>query len=296
MNTAVLGGKGYWGSKVLKRLQENDKYNVIAEIDPNDNNVGSFHSWELFKKSELFGETELVCIFTPPGSHYDLAKDAIENGKHVICAKPVVSTYKEIKELYELAEKNKVALLMEYTYEYHPAIHKLKELLPLIGNPKLMVSRRLNFGKHQEHGVVADLLPHDISIAHFLFGDLSGDSFVQSNSSLYHKDFVHIFIKNKSPDIDVTLSWSSPVKDRELYIVGQRGILRVDWDNYKIAFDLVDNQKVAAHQTFEFSKDDAITKEFEVFAGLLENNNYKEVVKSQQRTTELVCQFIEAAK
>ena len=296
MNTVVLGSAGAWGKKIVERLEKSSNYNLIAVVDPLDTNVSTFHSWEVFKEHELFEETELVCIFTPPGSHYELAKDAILNGKHVICAKPIVSTYKEIKELYDLAEQRGVALLMEYTFLFNSAILKLKEFLPLIGTPKLMHSRRMNFGKHQEYGVVADLLPHDISIAHYLFGDLKGDAFVQSNSALGAKDFAHVFIKNKTPDIDVTLGWSSPKRDRELYIAGERGILSVLWDSNEVEFTKVHKQKEASREIFNYVNDDAITKEFEAFAELFKNNNYKETMKTQQKTTELICQFLETAK
>lgn len=296
MNTVILGHRGYWGQKILERLEKSENFNVIAKIDPTDYNVSSFHSWDIFKKHELFGETELVCIFTPPGSHYELAKEAIQNGKHVVCAKPIVSTANEINELYDLAFKNKVALLMDYTFEKNSAIHKLKECLPLIGNPKLMHSRRMNLGKHQDYGVVADLLPHDVSIAHFLFGELKGDAFIQSNSALCKKDFAHVFIKNKNPDIDVTLSWSCPIKDRELYIVGEKGILSVLWDSNIVEFIKIENQKEVSRDDFKYENSDALTKEFAEFADLLNNNNYQELMKSQQKTTDLICRFIEAAK
>jgi len=295
MNTVIVG-TGYWGQKILKRLEDNSFYNVIAKIDPVDVNVSTFHSWDLFKKNELFEETELVCIFTPPDSHAEIARDALKNGKHVICAKPFVTQECDSRELYALAKKNKKALLIDYTFEFDQAIHKLKELLPLIGEPTLMTSHRLNFGKFQKCGALVDLLPHDISIANFLFGRISGEATISQSSALYGKDFAHVFIKNKTPNIDLTMSWISPVKNRDLLIVGERGILRVDWDNFKINFILIERQKQIASQTFTFENGDALTKEFAAFSNLLKSGNYKETMKSQQHTTEFVCQIIEATK
>lgn len=298
MNTCVLGHLGHWGRKIYQRLLDNSFYQVVATVDllNTDKGYGEFKTWEEIKKFSDFDDIKLVCIFTPPGSHYEIARDAIINGKHVICAKPLISTLEEIKELYVLADKYNVALLMEYTFLYNSAILKLKELLPLIGIPKLMHSRRMNWGKHQAYGVVADLIPHDISIAHYLFGELYGSVNISKNSSLYNQDFAHVFIKNGTPDIDLTLSWSGPTKDRELYIVGQKGILSVLWDSNIVEFMKIENQKEISREDFKYDNNDALTKEFEVFADLLRNNSYKEVMKQQQKTTELTCKIIEECK
>ena len=293
MKTALLGARGYWGQKIEKRLRENNFYELIATIDPHG---GDFSFWEDFKKSDLFDQTELVCIFTPPDSHTHLTEDSIKNNKHVICAKPFVSSEREVAALYDLAKKNNVALLLDYTFAHNSAIHKLKELLPLIGAPKLLVSRRMNFGKYQDFGTITDLLPHDISIANFLFGDLSGKAYVSQNSAIYKQDFAHVFIKNGSPDLDLTFSWSCPIKDRELFVVGELGILRVGWDKNQIELTKIEKHQIVETRCFIYENKDALDTEFKVFSSAFVNNSFSVIMNKQQITSELMCKFIEACK
>ena len=72
---------------------------------------------------------EAVVIATPVPTHYALAKEALEAGKHVFVEKPPAMRGAEMEELVELAEERELVLMPGHLLLYHPGVAKLKELV-----------------------------------------------------------------------------------------------------------------------------------------------------------------------
>ena len=78
---------------------------------------------------ELLDKVDGVIIATPPTSHFPIAKWCLENGKHVLCEKPLTESIDEARELVSLAEKNGVELAVNQTRRFFPTYQKIRELI-----------------------------------------------------------------------------------------------------------------------------------------------------------------------
>ena len=105
----------------------------------------------------------------------EIAKNAFDNNKHVIIEKPLTDNSKDAKELIEISSNSKKILMVDHTFEYSPAVNKIKEILDNneIGQILTIDMIRVNLGLFQKKiNVIWDLVPHDISILLFLLGKM----------------------------------------------------------------------------------------------------------------------------
>ena len=75
------------------------------------------------------GRMQVVSILTPNFLHFPMAKRLLENGFHVICEKPMTTTYEEAKILEEIQKKSKTIFAVTYTYTGYPMIRQMKEMI-----------------------------------------------------------------------------------------------------------------------------------------------------------------------
>ena len=167
-------GYGYWGPNVVRNLDQLDRVDLVGLCDM------STKARERAKKAypqievaadpaELLTSTEIdaVAVVTPVWTHYELAKAALENGKHVFVEKPFTSTTAQAEELIELANKKNLKIMVDHTFLFTGAVRKIKELLneKALGNLYYYDSTRVNLGLFQHDvNVIWDLAPHDLSI------------------------------------------------------------------------------------------------------------------------------------
>ena len=134
---------------------------------------------------------EAVAIATPPHSHYELVRKALEAGKHVLVEKPLARTAAEAGELMALAEELELVLMPGHTFLYSPPVTKIRNLIRdgVLGDIHFITSSRMNSGKYQQDGVVLDLAPHNLSILlHWLDKPLVE---VTANGCSVYQDGVH---------------------------------------------------------------------------------------------------------
>ena len=174
---------------------------------------------------------DAVAIATPVFTHYQLAKEALENGKHVLLEKPMTSTSGEAEELIELAERKGLSLMVDHTFLYTGAVQKIKQLIEAdtIGKIKYLDSTRINLGLFQpDVNVLWDLAPHDISILTHLVQEkpyslnATGSSHTSNgieNIAFLTVNFASGFIAH------FNCSWTSPVKIRLMLIGGDRKMI-----------------------------------------------------------------------
>jgi predicted dehydrogenase len=72
---------------------------------------------------------QVVSILTPNFLHFPMAKKLLENGFHVICEKPMTTTYEEAKVLYETLKMAKTVFAVTYTYTGYPMVRQMRELV-----------------------------------------------------------------------------------------------------------------------------------------------------------------------
>src|SRR5262249_25676836 len=105
-------GCGYWGPNLLPNFAENDTAQLRWIFDTDERRLAAMCSRYSGARrttdvSELIGDGELdaIAVVTPVATHFQIAKDALSAGKHVLVEKPLTSTVREAEELIELAEK-----------------------------------------------------------------------------------------------------------------------------------------------------------------------------------------------
>ena len=110
-------------------------------------------------------------MVTPVWTHYELAKAALENGKHVFVEKPFTSTSQQAEELIELAERKNLKIMVDHTFLFSGAVKKIREIVDAgtLGPLYYFDSTRVNLGLFQHDvSVIWDLAPHDLSIMDYI--------------------------------------------------------------------------------------------------------------------------------
>ena len=113
-------------------------------------------------------------IATPVPTHYELAKAALEAGKHVFVEKPPAMKGGEIDELVALAEERDLVLMPGHLLLYHPGVQKLKELVDsgALGEVLCVYGNRQNLGRIRPYeNALWSLGVHDLSVILFLLDE-----------------------------------------------------------------------------------------------------------------------------
>lgn len=231
MNVGLIG-YGYWGPKVARNLLQVKDCQLlrIADINPARQKFAQVNLPETITSSAaadvLHDEAiESVIISSYPSTHYTLAKQALEAGKHVLVEKPFSPTEKKGYELMNLAEKKGLTLMVDYTYLYSNAILEIKELLQSPGFEDLLFieGNRSNFvWTRTGVNVLYDLASHDLSILLFLLGKMPVK--VRAISHAFHKEVeqvVQVFLTFPNGcNASLYCSWISPNKVRSINFIG----------------------------------------------------------------------------
>ena len=118
-------------------------------------------------------DIDAVAIVTPVWTHFELAKKALEHGKHVFVEKPFTSTSQQAEKLIELAERKKLKIMVDHTFLFTGAVKKIRQLIDegVLGPLYYFDSTRVNLGLFQHDvSVIWDLAPHDLSIMDYVMG------------------------------------------------------------------------------------------------------------------------------
>ena len=230
-------GYGYWGPNIARNLRALEGCQVAAICDQSPAALKranqSYPDLPVTTKpSELLTspQVDAVAVVTPVCTHFELAKAALENGKHVFVEKPFTSTTQQAEELIELAERKNLRIMVDHTFLFTGAVRKIRQLIDegVLGDLYYYDSTRLNLGLFQHDvSVVWDLAPHDLSIMDFLIQDKPQAVIATGEAHLNgHADVAFItvyFPRNTIAHINV--NWLSPVKIRTTLIGGEKKML-----------------------------------------------------------------------
>ena len=236
VNIGVIG-YGYWGPNIVRNFSSHKDCTVTAVCDNNPGALArvltQYPNIRLMTNPDDIvrsPEIDAVAIVTPVSYHYELAKKALENGKHVFVEKPFTATSAQAEELVELAERMNLQIMVDHTFLFTGAVRKIKQLVDdgTLGPLYYYDSTRVNLGLFQHDvNVMWDLAPHDLSIMDYLIG-LEPDLVVATGSAHVNalEDVAHLtvyFPNNVLAHINV--NWLSPVKVRTTLVGGQKKML-----------------------------------------------------------------------
>jgi predicted dehydrogenase len=179
-------------------------------------------------------DLDAVIVATPTTTHYPIALDALEAGKHVLCEKPLAPTVRECEQLIAAAERARRILFVGHTFLFNPAVRRMRELIDAGRIGRLLYAHAVRTGLgpiRQDVNVLWDLAPHDLSILFFLFGSVpvavstTGQSFLRSDV----EDVVFAQLRFEGGGIaGLHVSWLDPYKVRRVTAVGDQRMLVFD--------------------------------------------------------------------
>jgi len=175
-----------------------------------------------------------VAVVTPVATHFQIAKEALLAGKHVLVEKPLTRTADQAEELIKLAEQNSRTLMVDHTFVYTGAVRKMKEILASgeLGDLLYFDSIRINLGLFQRDiNVLWDLAPHDLSIMDYLIERQPIG--VSALGSCHIEPGIEniAYLVMKFPDDFIAhfhFNWLAPVKIRRTLIAGARKMILYD--------------------------------------------------------------------
>jgi predicted dehydrogenase len=170
---------------------------------------------------------DAVAVVTPVWTHFELAKAALENGKHVWVEKPLTSTAAQAEELIDLADRQKLQIMVDHTFLFTGAVKKIRQLVDeeALGKLYYYDSTRVNLGLFQHDiNVIWDLAPHDLSIMDHLIKDKAEAIVATGERHLNtHEDVAFITVYFEHNIIaHINVNWLSPVKVRTTLIGGEK--------------------------------------------------------------------------
>jgi predicted dehydrogenase len=241
VNVGVVG-LGYMGSNHVRVYSEMPEANLVAVADNDEERLdagalrygvrGYKDYREMFDRERL----SAISIVVPTGLHREVALAAIASGTAALIEKPIGRSVQEGLEIQEAAERADVTVAVGHIELFNPAVRVLKERLrdDEIG-PALQIQAR-RVGPFQPRlrdvGVVQDLATHDIGVMRYLLetGIARVHAVTRTGIRTPFEDTVFATLKF---DNEVTgildVNWLSPVKVRELQVIGERGMLRLDY-------------------------------------------------------------------
>src|SRR6202142_2947333 len=230
-------GYGYWGPNIVRNFHGQDGSRVVGVCDQSRKALqrvsqsypGMFTTTNC---DEFLRSTDIdaVAVVTPVWTHYELAKKALQNGKHVFVEKPFTCTSAQGEELIELAERKRLKIMVDHTFLFTGAVRRMKQMIDdgTLGELYYYDSTRVNLGLFQHDvNVLWDLAPHDLSVMDYLIKQkpeavvATGERHLNGVADIA---FMTLYYPNNMIG-HINVNWLSPVKVRTTLIGGEKKML-----------------------------------------------------------------------
>ena len=225
-------GWGYWGPKIARNLDSLPHATVAMVADTDAHRLAKLvvnQPWiqTTTLLEEIFrSDVDAIVIATPVSTHFQLAREALMHGKHVLVEKPLTASVTEAEELVALAQEQQRFLMVGHTFEYNPAVNELRKLIQNgdLGKIYSIELERLNLGLFRNDiNVIWDLAPHDLSILLYLLNQKPTQIKVQAHAHVQRNihDVAHLDLEfDDGMNAHIHVSWLHPSKVRRVTVIG----------------------------------------------------------------------------
>jgi predicted dehydrogenase len=232
-------GLGYWGPNLARNFDQLADLAWICDLDEGARAefAGRYPQARATSDyDELLADPELdaVVVSTPVPTHHELARRALEAGKHVLVEKPPAMRGEEMDELVRLAGERDLVCMPGHLLLYHPGVQKLKELVDsgTLGDVLCVYGNRQNLGIiRQNENALWSLGVHDLSVILYLLDEEPEEAIALGRDFLTPgvEDVVFCYLRFPSGKIaHMHLSWLDPHKIREIAVVGTEKMVVFD--------------------------------------------------------------------
>ena len=266
-------GIGGWGKNHLRHLHDTGKLVAICDTDHVSlTKYGSLYPCLVYNSIDEMLKScdfDIAFVTTPTSTHYKIAKQLLENGKHVFVEKPFTESISQGEELIKIATENNLKLTCGYIERFNPVTEFIKEVAhePIL----LEFHRESKIPSHiKDAGIVLDTMVHDIDTACYLFGSypVKVQSVKHNIQNGSHDDIcvaVLSFPNNKIASL--VSNWNTNSKMRAVHATFEHGIIRGDFVKKQIK--IIEPDRII---TPEIKQNDPLKSEIESFIKCVEDD------------------------
>lgn len=246
IGVAVVGA-GRWGPNLIANFERSDRSRVVSVVDRDAARLAevaarfpSVRTTNDFASVTADASVDAVVIATPTQTHFELARTALEHGKHVLVEKPLTHSVETSRALCEAAARAERVLMVGHVFVYNTAARHVKDYIldGDLGRIYYVSMVRTNLGPIRVDVDAAwDLAAHDISLASYWL-DAEPVTVTAAGGAYINEGIADVvFATLRYPagpgaagDVLVNLhaSWLNPRKARDITVVGDRRMLTFD--------------------------------------------------------------------
>lgn len=234
-------GYGYWGPNLVRNFLEVPDAQVAVVCDRRPERLAQVQARYPVEKvvtdyDDVLRDPSIdaIAVATPVSTHYPLALQALQAGKHVLVEKPLTPTSEQALRLVDEARRRNRVLMVDHTFVYTPAVRKMRELVASgeLGRCYYYDSVRVNLGLFQHDvSVIWDLAVHDLSIMDYV---LRAEPRAVSATGMRHvpgqpEDIAYLTLFFDDDLIGhIHINWLAPVKVRRTLLGGSQKMIVYD--------------------------------------------------------------------
>jgi predicted dehydrogenase len=240
LSAAVIGvgSMGQHHARVYTALATTELVGVVDHDAERAREIGTTYgvpSYADYRRMLEVEAPDLVSVAVPTSLHEVVATQAMESGAHVLIEKPIAASIAEGQALVRRARELGRKLMVGHVVRFDPAIQALKHHLDEgeLGRIFQIVCRRIGPfpARIRDVGVVVDLAPHDLDVMRFVSGDEPARVYAETQQEIHteHEDLLTALIHFRGGVTGMLeINWLTPTKVRDVTVLGERGMFRVD--------------------------------------------------------------------
>lgn len=234
-------GTGHWGRKIVDEYTKIDDVDLIGISDLDRKNIefcaerygvkdGYSDYRELLDREGL----DAVNVCTPNSSHYEICKEALERGIHVLVEKPITMTSAEGWDLVNMAKEKELTLSVGHIFRFNSALAETRRLIGerFFGKLFLIEMTWTNLEKSwPDRDVLMDLAPHMFDIQNYLLGEWPVEVTCSGKPSRRESGEETAYVVSAfqdGPMAMANISWLVPRKTRQIMLVGETRSAMID--------------------------------------------------------------------
>ena len=241
VGVAVVGC-GYWGPNLVRNFYESNEVDLRWVCDLQPERLLSIQKRfptvaQTTRLAEVLADPKVdaVCVATPSHTHFSLARQILESGRHALVEKPLCDNSAAVIQLIEIAERRNLVLMVDHTFIYNPAVRCMRGILDSgrLGNLLYFDSTRVNLGLFQRDvNVLWDLAVHDLAMMDYLIPDrkpiaVSATGVAHVTGQPENMAYLTCFFDDNLVG-HIHANWLAPVKLRRTLIGGEKQMIVYD--------------------------------------------------------------------
>jgi predicted dehydrogenase len=239
IRTAVVG-VGYLGGFHAEKYAELPGSELVAVVDTDreraESVAGRLGTRAFTDHRDIIGTVDAVSISVPTQSHYEVARDFLQNGVGVLLEKPMTTTLDEADDLIRIARESGAALQVGHLERFNPVVVALDDILT---DPRFIESIRIAPFKPRgtDVNVVLDLMIHDIDIIqHIIRSPIKRIDSIGAPVFTDEEDIANARIQFENGCVaNVTASRISLKSERRMRIFQADAYITLDFQNKRVA-------------------------------------------------------------